>query len=170
MLRWTTLLMCLGFMAQAKQTGIDFKCETNPKTTSFTLETSGDEMVLTTKHFNGVDFMPVHEGIITPHDLTYLTDVSTMLKHMGTQNQFRFPKSKCKSYGDFVMSCFGGETKVLDGIKMQALSLNTAKVTTQVFSDKVESIKVVLDVNIEGFVPVQELTMEYSPSDCVFAK
>lgn len=170
MYRWVALLMFLNFVAEAKQSSFDFKCETNPKTTSFILETSGDEMLLTTKHVNGVDFMPVHEGIITPHDLPYLTDASTMLKHMGAQNQFRFPKTKCKSYGEGVMSCFGGNSQALGGVQMQALSINTQKITTQVFDVKVESIKVVLDVNIDGFTPVQELTMEYSPSDCIFSK
>jgi len=168
--RCLALFLMVSFVAEAKQISFDFKCESNPKTTSFILETSGEEMLLTTKHVNGVDFMPVHEGIITPHDLTYLTEVSTQLKHMGMQNLFRFPKSRCKIYGEGVMSCFGGNSQVLDGVKMQALSLNTQKVTTQLFDDKVESIKVILDVNIDGFTPVQEITMEYSPDDCIFSK
>ena len=84
--------LLISFSAQAAT--YDFKCQTNPKTTGFTFESDGDSMVLTTVHANGVDYMPVHEGIITPSDLPYLAKASTALKNMGMKNQFRFPKSK----------------------------------------------------------------------------
>jgi hypothetical protein len=133
------------------------------------LTADGDDMVLTTQHVNGVDFMPVHEGVIVPNDLPYLTSASTTLKHMGAQNQFRFPKARCKIFGPGLLSCSGGETKTFDGLEMQALSLVTKKVTTRVYDLQVDSMKVTLDVNISGFVPVQEVTMEYDPNDCKFS-
>jgi hypothetical protein len=155
--------------AFASQTKFDFKCETSPKTTSFKFETIGDEMVLTTQHVNGIDFMPIHDGTIVPHDLEYLTSVASILKHMGSKNEFRFPKKKCKIYGEHLFSCSGGETKELDGVKMQALHIMTEKNTTEAFDYKIPWYKVILDVNIDGFVPVQEISMNYTPENCEFS-
>lgn len=113
--------------------------------------------------------MPTHDGITTPSDLPYLTQAATALKNMGAKNQFRFPKAKCKIYGAGLLSCSGGERKILNGVEMEALSLLVTKITTEVFDMKVLSTKITLDVNIANFVPVQEVTMEYDPSDCQFS-
>jgi hypothetical protein len=165
-MRFLVLLFFFSSLASAQVAG--FRCETNPRTTSFLLDASGDDFVLTTKHSNGVEYMPVHEGIIVPHDLAYLTDVSNVLKHMGAINQFHFPKAKCQSYGKGLINCSGGNTQTLDGLSMTALGVTTEKITSHIFSDSIETVRVMLDVQIDGFTPVQEVTMDYSPEDCHF--
>lgn len=164
-------LLTAGLLIGATATAsANFKCATSLKTTSFVFETHEGETLLTTHHANGVDFMPIHDGLIVPRDLPYLHSASTALKHMGAKNEFRFPADKCKKYGEGLIGCSGGEAKTLGGKRMQALNLVTKRITTEMYDMKVQSIKVTLNVNIEGFEPVQEITMEYAPEDCHFGR
>jgi hypothetical protein len=128
-------------------------------------------MLLTTHHVKGVNFMPIHDGMIAPYDIPYLNSTAALLKeHMVAKNEFRFPTFKCNEYGDGLISCWGGETNADGGARLKSLTLVTKKITTEVFDTKVKSIKVALGVRIEGFVPVQEITMEYAPEDCQFGR
>jgi hypothetical protein len=137
-------------MAMAKDSAKDlsFRCITTMPTTSFLLRTEGKEVVLTTIHHNGTPYMPIHEGIVVPHDFSYLQSVANHLTLMGDSNEFRFPKNKCQIYGHALMSCHGGERKVFNGEEMEALSLHTAKIKEAAFGETSEKIKVVLSVNV----------------------
>lgn len=149
-----------------KKSVFDFKCINKMPMTSFLLRTDEDDVVLTTIHHNGTAFMPIHEGIIVPNDITYLKDVSSVLTLMGDRNEFRFPLSKCKIYGPGQMSCIKGSTENFQGREMQALFLATSKIQESIYGRTFERIKVSLSVNVAGFVPVQDIMMVYETNEC----
>jgi hypothetical protein len=145
---------------------IAFRCVATMPTTSFILETQGEEAVLTTIHHNGTGYMPIHEGVIVPNDLPYLARKAELLKKMGERNEFRFPLANCKVYGSGLLSCHGGNAQVFEGVAMRALSLETSKVTERAPGVVAESVKVRLSVQIDGFSPVQDVVNNFYGEEC----
>lgn len=162
----STLFFALA--ASAASPAFQFSCVTSYPTTSFVLKTEGTEAVLKIIHHNGVKYMPIHEGIITPSDLNYLKQKSEVLTKMGDQTEFRFPLDRCKKYGEGIMSCSGGERKTVGGVEMEALSINTAKIQHQTYDYNFTMYQVTLAVKITDFNPVQDVTMKYDHSECRF--
>jgi len=163
-----TLTFARGTFDQTpvEKSNFDFKCVNRMPMTSFILKTEGEFAVLTTIHHNGTAFMPIHEGIVVPNYITYLKDVSSVLPLMGDRNEFRFPITKCKIYGEKQMSCINGSTENFQGREMQALFLSTSKIQESAFGRTSDRIKVSLSVNVSNFVPVQDIMMNYEVEDC----
>ncbi len=134
--------------------------------TSFLLRTEGNEVVLTTIHHNGTNFMPIHEGIVVPHDLGYLKDVSRILTQMGDRNEFGFPLKKCEIYGPRQMSCSQGSPVILNGQEMRGFFLSTSTVKEATLGKVFENTKITLSLQIKNFVPVQDIVMNFQPNEC----
>lgn len=134
--------------------------------TSFLLRTENAEVILTTIHHNGTAFMPIHDGIIVPNDIRYLTEVASILTPMGDRNEFRFPIDKCKVYGPQQIGCSNGSSQKFGNHEMSALYLMTSKINEQAFGESFDQLKVTLSVYIRGFSPVQDITMLYSTNEC----
>lgn len=147
---------------------IAFKCMTGFPTTTFTVRTEGNEVVVETLHHNGVKYMPIHRGIVVPSDIPYLEAKTKVLGKMGARNEFRFPLDKCKIYGKGLMSCAQGNSQVFDGTRMTATYFNTSTSTDRTMEFSFDKTTVTLSVNIEGFVPVQEISMDYWDGECDF--
>ena len=148
---------------------IEFKCVNLMPQTSFILKSASEnseDLVLTTIHHNGNNFMPIHEGVIVPNDFNYLAGVARVLTLMGDRNEFKFPRHKCKIYGPGQMSCVSGSSEVFQGREMQALYLNTSTITEKAFGQTYDRIKVTLSVHISNFAPVQDIVMYYETNEC----
>ncbi len=163
------LVSCLSFTVFAKdKLSYEFKCQSTMPTTSFLLKTVDDNVILTTVHHNGTPYMPIHEGIIVPNDFSYLQSVADVLIKMGDFNEFKFPLKKCEIHGEGLISCRGGESKVMNGKEFQALSFYTSKITEEALGQVFQKNKVVLSVYINGFVPVQTITNDFYGEECQF--
>ena len=145
-----------------------FRCVNRMPTTSFILAIEGDEAVLTTIHHNGVQFMPIHDGVIVPNDLSYLNAKSTLLTKMGERNSFRFPLKNCRVYSSGLVNCFGGNRQTFAGTEMEALRVFTSRIRQESRGQMRETFKVTLEVHVLGFSPVQELSISYDDSECRF--
>jgi hypothetical protein len=175
-----SILLALSFLFSAltsnartsveNSASIDFKCVNSMPQTSFILRTDDksntDEVILTTIHHNGTQFMPIHEGVVVPNDFNYLNDVAGVLTLMGDRNEFRFDRRKCKIYGPGQMSCSSGSREIFQGREMQALFLNISHITEKAFGRTFENIKVTLSIYVSNFAPVQDLVMYYQPQEC----
>jgi hypothetical protein len=161
------LVILLPTLAVAKTKNYTLKCMTKMPTTSFYITTQGSEVILKTVHHNGVDYMPIHEGVIVPHDLPYLQSVSEQLTKMGNQNEFRFPVDKCTIDGPGQLSCAQGSTVQLGDRQMRAFYFYTSKVSEKVFGRRFDRTKITLSIQIADFVPVQDISMNYEPNECV---
>ena len=163
------VVSCLSFNVFAKnKLNYEFKCQSTMPTTSFLLKTVDDHVVLTTVHHNGTSYMPIHEGIIVPNDFSYLKSVADVLVKMGEHNEFKFPLKKCEIHGYGLISCRGGESKVINGKEFEALSFYTSKITEEALGNVFQKNKVVLSVYIDGFVPVQTITNDFYGDECQF--
>ena len=146
----------------------NFKCVNKSPTTSFLLSTEGNEVVLTTVHHNGPSYMPIHEGIIVPNDIPYLSEVARHLMKMGERNTFRFPIKNCIVTGPGLLSCHGGNRLNFNGTEIEALRLVTSKGSEHSPYVSYEYNRVTLSVNVTGFAPVQDLSILYFENECKF--
>ena len=144
-------------------------CSTEMPTTSFELSSQGDQYLLKVRHLNGVAFMPIHEGVIVPHDFPYLESKAQMLEKLGNYTEFHFPAAKCKTYGKGQLSCSDGETKKFGNTEMKALDFYTSKVHESSLGLELDSYKVTLSIWSPDFAPVMDMTMIYGTTDCKFA-
>ncbi|MGE3260323.1 MAG: hypothetical protein AB7K68_00950 [Bacteriovoracia bacterium] len=165
-----SLLSVHAVAGEAPAEKFGFACKAAMPTTSFMLEDRGEEMVLKVLHHNGTAYMPIHEGIIVPNDMAYLERKAKTLPLLGTETEFRFPRSRCKTFGEGLISCAGGERRTIGGLDVEALNLVTERNTRQIFDMKFSFTRVVLSLNIAGSPPVQEMSMNYYNDECKFDK
>lgn len=162
------LLLFLFSLTAAADDKLGFQCVGRHPTTSFFLEENGEHLVLKMLHHNGVEYMPIHEGVIVPNDLPYLEHKAQLLTRLGSQVEFRFPKAKCQSYGEGLIACRAGERKNIGGLDVEALHLLTEKNTRHAFDMKIEYRRVELSLHVAGDPPVKEISMNYEPNECKF--
>jgi len=79
------------------QETVRLSCVTNPLTTSYQITESQENFELLVYHHNGVDYLPLHSGVITPNDLPLLERRAQILKKMGSINKIPFQKKECKN-------------------------------------------------------------------------
>ena len=156
-------------LASTRETkNISFRCVTGMPTTSFVVKTEGDQVVLTTVHHNGTDYMPIHEGIVVPKDFEYLAEKAKALTLLGDRVEFRFPLANCSVYAKGLMSCHGNDKKVVDGVEFQALSFNTKIITHRVYDYSIDTHRVSLSLKTSVITPVIEVMNSFSETECKF--
>jgi hypothetical protein len=163
------LLLALALVSPisfAAEQAFSLQCSTDEPTTAFGLTLDGDQYLLRVRHFNGVEFMPIHEGVIVPHDLPLLRDEAQMLEKMGDYAEFHFPRANCKVYGKGQLSCGDGEKKKFGDTTMQAVGFDTTTVHESAFGQEFDSYKITLSIWVQDFVPVIDMTMNYSSRNC----
>ncbi len=162
------LMAAAGGATAETHPDISLRCVTGMATTSFLLRTQGTDVVLTTVHHNGTGYMPIHEGIVVPNDMGFLSDKAKVLMQMGDRNEFRFPRARCKIFGPGLLTCSGGERKRFGDLEMEALSFVTGKVTQRDSGQSTDFVRVALSVNVIGHPPVMDIAMYYTESECRF--
>ncbi len=161
------LLLALALTAHARsKEPVSLLCMTAMPTTTFELREAGDDYLLKVRQSNGVSYMPIHEGVVTPSDFPYLKNKANMLTKLGDYTEFHFAKKDCHIDGKGLISCGNGETKTFDGIQMQALNFYTSKVHESTMGLELDSWKAVLSIWSPDFVPVMDMTMVYGIDDC----
>ncbi|MGZ3657563.1 MAG: hypothetical protein ACXVCS_18545 [Bdellovibrionota bacterium] len=165
-MRFLFLLSLLASPAFAAPLSI--KCDTDMPTTIFDFSEQGDQYLLKVKQVNGVAFMPIHEGVIVPHDFPYLQSKANMLTRLSDYVEFHFPKDKCTIHGKGLISCGDGERKKFGDIEMQALNFYTGKVHEDTMGLSLDSWKVTLSIWSPDFTPVMDMTMVYGDTNCKF--
>ncbi len=96
------------------QETVRMSCVTNPPTTSYQIIEGQEHYHLTIYHHNGVGYLPLHSGVITPNDLPLLEKRGQILKKMGPQNRIPFLKSDCKNQNGYWRCQKKGETQLND--------------------------------------------------------
>lgn len=73
-------------------------CITEYPTTSFIVEPTDDGKMIGVRifHHNGVDYMPIHEGVVVTNDLSILSGRAKELVTLGTDYSFKFPRENAK--------------------------------------------------------------------------
>ena len=141
-----------------------WQCYTEPLTTTFVAEDLGEDYQLTVLHHNGVKYMPIHSGIITPNDLPYLKSQGEVLTKLGDRFTLKFKKENCKTYGEWRFSCFTREVSKIGNLEVQSAHLSTSTNVQQIFDYEFREVEVHLSLRIEG--RSHSIPMKFSDTQC----
>lgn len=144
---------------------INMACVTEFPTTSFIAETEGDELVVKVIHHNGVGYMPLHGGVITPNDLALLSKKAETLGRLGDFYTLRWKSEKCSLIGSF-LSCYGGEDTQVGDAKVSPWALYTSSKRSESNIGVFENMEVGLMLDIDG--KTESFEMKYEKSECSF--
>lgn len=152
------------FSAAAYASTPVFTCITYHPTTTFQIMDEGEDYNLRIYHHNGVEYLPLHTGTITPNDLTYLAQKADLFKKMGPYSEVRFAKKDCERAG-VKWTCWGkGPTKI-GGLDVGNVSLQTARKNT-VYDEVYEWDNVVVNLGFRVGNHGYSLRHEYNISEC----
>ncbi|HRO66489.1 MAG TPA: hypothetical protein PL182_02885 [Pseudobdellovibrionaceae bacterium] len=168
------LALSVGMTAQAQLTGSEtlsqgMMCSTNPyPTTIYRIMPSGDDMIVDWYHANGVEFMPIHEGVIVPYSLPILTKRAELLKALGVSQRFTFKASECKEIASKVIHCanYKSVPHDINGHKVRALSTYTSLEQSTSFAGTYSMYATTLYLEVDG--QTMFVTMKYDGQDCRF--
>lgn len=119
------LILSPPSLANQENVAVDFRCVTSPPTTSFVAKTEGESVKLTIVHHNGVEYMPIHKGIIVPSDIPLLQKKAEVMQKLGERVEMVFEKKNCKKYGPGLFSCGLGKVNTEKGTSAVSASLLT---------------------------------------------
>jgi hypothetical protein len=71
-------------------------CSTQPGTTTYQIFEDDQHYYLVIFHHFGVEYMPIHNGVVTPNFLSQLQKRSEALKLMGESNRVKIDKDNCQ--------------------------------------------------------------------------
>ncbi|GIL18163.1 MAG: hypothetical protein BroJett040_19140 [Oligoflexia bacterium] len=142
-----------------------YLCMTEFPTTSIALSANGNLMDVQVVHHNGIQYMPIHDGLVTSYDLTTLTERAGLLTKLPEYWLFSWPMESCKFHDREIFSCFGGTSVYeLNGVKVHPYGVYSSRVTDESFAGKFQTIKVSLYLDIDG--RSQIMSMNYQVVDC----
>lgn len=87
---------------------LNMGCVTEIPTTTMIAQTKDGVVNFQLIHHNGVKYMPIHSGVITPNDLGTLSDRASILADLGDNLEFTMPASACQVDG-VLFKCFGAQ-------------------------------------------------------------
>ncbi len=87
----------------------DFQCITGVPTTSAIVQKDGDKVWFEFIHHNGVNFAPIHAGIITGYDLPFISEKGQLLAKMGNSIRVPFELLNCKVHEEGNYHCFNNK-------------------------------------------------------------
>lgn len=140
-------------------------CITEFPTTSFIGMADGGKFNVSLINSNGAEYMPIHYGLVTPHDLAIMEKRAKVLKSLGRVSDFSFDLKDCGVYSDGTFSCTNGSTfKAQDGVEFELYSLYSGHSKQMINDNEYEQtvITAFLIVDKESYF----VTMTYSPMEC----
>jgi hypothetical protein len=164
----STVLFALQAPASTPATHLQFSCATEFPSTTFIGETIDKvKLKVTFINHNGVEYMPIHSGLLTTNDLKAMLAKSELMTKIGDYAKFTFDLANCDLHKDKTFSCFRGSTlKGTDGKDIQVFTLMSS-FTDQKFSDyEYKQTSMLLGLIIDGqslYIP-----MDYQRNECDF--
>lgn len=140
-------------------------CATDPLSTSYSLIENENGFELQFVHHNGIEFLPVHEGLITAADLQEIGRKAKILAKTGARGSIFFAKSDCTINGHEWTCTLAGQSRIgnLDVQDMQ-LAIRERRLVTRLGDWPGFALDLSFSVDGEGL----RIPMIYDASDCVF--
>lgn len=138
-------------------------CVTEMPTTSYVISDEGDHYNLHIYHHNGVDFIPVHKGMVVPREIPNLAKRAQTLMTMGVRPVVRFEKSECENKG-VLWRCFTNQPKRLGELEAKTVYFAMGKLHSNYDGYEWTNIETFLILNIEN----ESLTVSlpFQEKDC----
>lgn len=138
-------------------------CVTELPTTSYLISDEGDHYNLHIYHHNGVDFMPVHKGMVVPKEIPNLAKRAQTLMTMGVRPVVRFEKKECEQNG-ILWRCFTNKPKRLGELDTESVYFAMGKLDSNYDGFKWSSIETFLILNVEG--ESMSVSLSFQEKDC----
>jgi hypothetical protein len=143
----------------------DLTCVTKTPSTSFVVRDQSTKITLQMLNSNGVDFIPVHDGPITSHDLALIKSQAEVVKSLGTQFTFEWPKEKCQHEDDMIESCFGSTAvQKIGSHQVKAWGFDASQIIEKSFAGKFNTRKFSLQLDVDG--KSYSIPMRYADDEC----
>ncbi len=143
---------------------VNMACVTEHPTTSFVALTENGNINVRLIHHNGVKYMPVWSSIITPNDLSVITEKANILTELGNVMNFTIPSSACEVDG-MMINCFGqSEVQEINGHKVNLWAVYTKIENERSFAGEYNSIWSNLAIDVDG--KTYWLPMKYYDYEC----
>lgn len=146
---------------------VALSCVTSVPTTSFLVRPEDSRISVEWVNHNGVEYMPIHEGVVTAYDLPILAERARVLKEVGDSLKFYFPMSGCEIFGDQkVLQChdYNSEVQQINGHKVQGVSFYSSVLQEASIVGHFSYVTTTLMVIIDG--KTYFLPMKYSLDEC----
>jgi hypothetical protein len=147
--------------------GMELSCVTEFPTTSVVGEMDKKEFVVHVIHHNGMKYMPIQTGMITPSDLAALAQKTEEFAKLGDYYIFRWDGSKCKTIDRDIMNCSDGKETVINGTKVNPWSISTKRIHSEFDGAQFDQIEVSFGIEISG--KMQYFSVQYSKDECAQA-
>ena len=144
-------------------------CVTEFPTITFvanSVDTKNSLSVLFINH-GGSQMIPIHSGIITKYDLTYLQNKAVVLEKLPTEFRFAFDSKNCSLSKDGSFSCYkayNANDAISTETTLVPTSLRSSIVTTQL--DDVVYKEVELSMNLSDGINQYSVNAKYPEAEC----
>lgn len=142
-----------------------FVCATPHLTTSYALIEHADQYELQVMHHQGVEFIPIHAGLITAADLKVLAQTATLFQKMGSRYVLFLKKEEC-ILADQEWTCIRRGPQRIGTLDVQSLHVKLS--SRRLISRLMDVSYYVMDFSILIGTQAWTLPMEYSKPDCTF--
>jgi hypothetical protein len=156
----------LFFGLSAKATPINLTCTTNPLTTSLAIFTTGIDVTVRVINHNGVDFIPISQTTVTPHDLIRLSQKAKILQKLGAQYDIHIDSSRC-SLSQKLINCYGPIDQTINGEKISYFTLDTSTLTTKSVLSPTQDVQTVAHFSMTIDGADYDFAMNYDTKNCV---
>ena len=141
-----------------------------PTTSMMVFPTANDNLNLRIFHHNGVDYLPLHLGIITPNDLTLMAKKAQILKDLGTEIDLFMSAKNCQFVDYLNFSCFGYannnplNASKINGKTVKLWSLYSYRQTDVSFAGSFDYVIMSANFDVDG--EDVSLSMKYELNEC----
>lgn len=141
-------------------------CATSHLTTSYAMIEHPDHFELQVQHHNGVEFMPIHAGIVTISDLPVLQEIARVLHQLGDRYVIELEKTECEAPALNQWVCTRSGPARIGGLDVENFQLRL--LPRKIETGKSVHSGFVLDFSISKNKVGYTLPMDYDSADCRF--
>lgn len=160
-----TSVALLAITSLASAQDFELQCHTAPLTTSLSIVSKNGEATVNMFHFNGIQYMPIHEGLVTIADIDYLQEQAKVMKQMPTEMVFKTTSDQCEWFSGFKGKCFSRDDQKLGTLNTDGFHLMIMEEETRILDySPFRSILTRMSLRIDG--KQYTIPMEFSEIDC----
>lgn len=159
----TSALLSTSLFAETRQL-----CMTEfPTTSMMVVPSDNGNLNLRIFHHNGVNYLPLHMGIITPNDLTIMAKRATVLKDLGDDLDLFMSAKNCQFVDYLNFSCFGYSNEKaprVNGRTVKLWSLYSYRQTDVSFAGVFDYVVMSANFDVDG--ESLSIAMKYQVNEC----
>jgi hypothetical protein len=145
---------------------LNLTCSTELPTTSIFVKSFDDRVILRILHHNGLNFAPIHSGVITLNDIPFIEKKGSLFTKMGEHIVLEFELSRCKKHQEGNYSCYNSTPTTINELEVKSFGFQTYKSTSELYGMSFENL--IFRLNLTVGNRSLSSSIEYSlPGDCI---